>query len=86
MYLYHRSYQFYLKLEFSESTPESNPAYRAIAPLRLLLLREARPDFHARFEWLMDHNEERREDKESWEQHRETVNKFIRFVVQSWKQ
>ena len=70
-----------MKLEFSTSTSESNPAYRAIAPLRLLLLREARPDFHARFEWLMDHNEERREDKESWVQHRETVNKFIRLVV-----
>ena len=42
---------------------ESKPAYRAIAPLRLLLLREARPDFHSRFEWLMDYNEERRKDQ-----------------------
>ena len=55
--------QFYLKLEFSNSSSESKPAYRAIAPLRLLLLREARPDFHSRFEWLMDYNEERRKDQ-----------------------
>ena len=28
----------------------------------------------------MDHNEERRQDGESWDLHRETVNKFIRLV------
>ena len=76
----HEDFLFDLKLEFSTSTSESNPAYRAIAPLRLLLLREARPEFHARFEWLMDHNEERRADRETWEHHRETVNKFIRLA------
>ena len=28
----------------------------------------------------MDHNEERRQDEESWDLHRETVNKFIRLA------
>ncbi len=58
-----------------------HPHYRCVAPLRLLLLRDSRPEFHARLQLLMDHNRERREaDPRLWDQYHRYVTNFLRCV------
>lgn len=62
----------------SNATVEISPDhYRAIAPLRYLLTKESHPDFYLRFNYLMDHNEERKKDEETWNLYRKFVNDFL---------
>jgi hypothetical protein len=57
---------------------EANEAYRCIAPLRLLLVKEKLPEVWEQLAYLMDHNEERRRDTELWSTYQTHVNQFIR--------
>ncbi|TRY75019.1 hypothetical protein TCAL_07034 [Tigriopus californicus] len=66
-----------MKLDFSDfENPHDH--YRCIAPLRFLLLRESEPNFYQRFQYLMDHNKERRLDLDTWQTYQTYVNKFLR--------
>jgi SET domain len=56
-----------------------NEAYRAIAPLRLLLVKAKLPEMWERLTYLMDHNKERqRADPELWAQYQRHVNEFLK--------
>lgn len=60
------------------SFTETNESYRAIAPLRLLKVKENTPETWERLSYLMDHNIERQEDSELWEMYQRCVNKFLK--------
>jgi hypothetical protein len=61
---------------------EVNDAYRAIAPLRLLLVKTKLPEVWERLAYLMDHNEERqRADPELWDQYQVHVNQFLKSTL-----
>lgn len=65
------------KVEFPSFT-ETNDTYRAIAPLRLLKVKEKIPETWERLSYLMDHNTERRQDTQLWETYQCSVNKFLK--------
>ena len=72
-----RTIQFASQVDFSDlEAPNSH--YSAVAILRLLLQRDLNPDFYGRFVYLMDHNEDRREDLEMWEKYQQCFNAFLR--------
>lgn len=64
------------KVDFTDlKSPHDH--YRSIAPLRLLQIKEKCPDVWERLSYLMDHNKERRQDKELWQTYNTYVNKFL---------
>jgi len=65
------------QVEFPSFT-ETHDTYRAIAPLRLLKVKEKHPETWERLSYLMDHNTERQVDSELWETYQRCVNKFLK--------
>jgi len=64
------------KIEFTNFT-EPHDSYRAIAPLRLLKVKEKIPETWERLSYLMDHNEERSADPGLWGTYRQSVNELL---------
>jgi len=65
------------QVDFSNVT-DPHDAYRCIAPLRLLKVKEKIPEVWERLSYLMDHNEDRIKDKELWNTYQASVNKFLK--------
>ena len=65
------------KVEFTNFKDPHN-YYRAIAPLRLLKVKEKVPEVWARLGYLMDHNEDRIKDSELWSTYQTYVNQFLK--------
>jgi len=67
------------KLEVTNTSPGTIAyEYGGISVLRLLSLRDADPDSWARLQFLMDHEQERREEKEFWRMFQVNVVDFLR--------
>jgi len=55
--------------------------YGCITVLRLLSLRDTDPEAWARVQFLMDHDEERRKEKEYWQMFQKNIVGYLRIVV-----
>jgi len=67
------------KLQVTNTSPGTIAyAYGGISVLRLLSLRDEDPDSWARLQFLMDHEQERREEKEFWRMFQVNVVDFLR--------
>ena len=75
---------YLLQVEFSNFT-EPHDNYRAIAPLRLLKVKEKVPEVWERLGFLMDHNEDRVKDDVLWATYQKYVNGFLKSCDSSFK-
>jgi len=65
------------KVEFF-NFQDTHDTYRCIAPLRLLKVKEKVGEVWDRLNYLMDHNEDRKQDVELWNTYQTHVNKFLK--------
>ena len=68
--------KFIPQVEFTNFS-EPHDTYRAIAPLRLLKVKQKIPETWERLSYLMDHNQERSMDPGLWGTYRESVNRWV---------
>ena len=64
------------EIDFS-NTADTHDHYRAIAPLRLMKVKDRVPEVWERLGYLMDHNEDRVKDPELWATYQRSVNTFL---------
>ncbi len=69
-----------LQANFQDPDEIATEQYRGITPLRLLLNQKSDPKLIDRIKYLMDHNEERKNDELLWESHKTFFNSFRRYV------
>ena len=68
--------QYQGMIDFS-NTADTHDHYRAIAPLRLMKVKEKVPEVWERLGYLMDHNEDRVKEPELWATYQRSVNTFL---------